>query len=183
MSPTQRSLPETTQHSKERDIHVPAGFEPATPVNEWPQTHALYRAATWIGKCNYTAGFKGLIYKIVLITFLGKVSREGFRYLARQIRLKNDGVLKKRSVSVCRQRCSGIGKWVNVYRNACGGTLCWFDNQCLLQGIHCQKNYTAEKERVSVIWFSWWWRRIFPPKRWICASNVWNDRQRRFCKR
>jgi hypothetical protein len=28
---------------------TPAGFEPAIPTNEWPQTHVLDRAATWIG--------------------------------------------------------------------------------------------------------------------------------------
>jgi len=32
----------------------PAGFELATPASERPQTHALYRAATWIGKSNYS---------------------------------------------------------------------------------------------------------------------------------
>ena len=26
-----------------------AGFEPAIPANERPQTHALHRATTWIG--------------------------------------------------------------------------------------------------------------------------------------
>jgi hypothetical protein len=26
-----------------------AGFEPAIPASEWPQTHILERAATWIG--------------------------------------------------------------------------------------------------------------------------------------
>jgi len=28
----------------------PAGFEPTIPPGEWPQTHALDRAATGIGK-------------------------------------------------------------------------------------------------------------------------------------
>jgi len=27
----------------------PAGFEPATPASEWPQSHPLERAATAIG--------------------------------------------------------------------------------------------------------------------------------------
>jgi hypothetical protein len=35
-----------TQHSQEKNIHAPAGFEPETPVIERPQTHALDRAAT-----------------------------------------------------------------------------------------------------------------------------------------
>ena len=29
------------------------GFEPAIPASEWPQTHALDRAATGIGDCDY----------------------------------------------------------------------------------------------------------------------------------
>jgi hypothetical protein len=44
-SPTQRSLPDNTQHSKETDIHAPAGFEPTIPASERPQTHALDRVA------------------------------------------------------------------------------------------------------------------------------------------
>jgi len=47
---SQRPLPENTQHSQETDIHVPsAGFEPAIPARERPQTHALGRAATGFG--------------------------------------------------------------------------------------------------------------------------------------
>ena len=42
ISPTQRSLPDNTQHSQETGIHVPAGFEPAILASEWPQTHAYY---------------------------------------------------------------------------------------------------------------------------------------------
>jgi hypothetical protein len=43
-------LPDNTQHSHEINIHAPAGFEPTIPVSEWPQIHALDRAATGIGK-------------------------------------------------------------------------------------------------------------------------------------
>jgi len=42
-------LPDNTQQSQETDIHAPSGFEPAIPESEWPQTHALERAAIGIG--------------------------------------------------------------------------------------------------------------------------------------
>jgi hypothetical protein len=42
---------QNTQHSQETDIHAPAGFEPAIPASEEPQTQALDRAATGIGLC------------------------------------------------------------------------------------------------------------------------------------
>jgi len=31
---------------------LPAGFEPAVPASERPQTHALDRVVTWIGGCD-----------------------------------------------------------------------------------------------------------------------------------
>jgi len=37
--------PDNTQHSQQTNINVPAGFEPAIPAIERPQTHALDRAA------------------------------------------------------------------------------------------------------------------------------------------
>jgi len=40
ISPTQRPLPDNTQHSLETDIRAPAGFGPAIPESERPQTHA-----------------------------------------------------------------------------------------------------------------------------------------------
>jgi hypothetical protein len=46
---TQRPLPDNTQHSKETDIHAPAGFEPAIPASEQPQTKALDGTTTGIG--------------------------------------------------------------------------------------------------------------------------------------
>ena len=80
ISPSQRLLPDKTQHSQQTDIHrtpidewsayrrdifltkhnthnrqtsmLPVGFEPAIPASEQPQTHALNRAATGIGQ-NY----------------------------------------------------------------------------------------------------------------------------------
>ena len=39
------SLPDYTQHSRQTS---PAGFEPAVPASEWPQTHASHGAVTWI---------------------------------------------------------------------------------------------------------------------------------------
>jgi hypothetical protein len=44
-----KTLPDNTRHAQEADIHAPAGFEPAIPASEWPQTHALDRAATGTG--------------------------------------------------------------------------------------------------------------------------------------
>ena len=45
---SQRPLPDNTQHSQETDIHAPAGFEPAIPASERPQTEALASAANGI---------------------------------------------------------------------------------------------------------------------------------------
>ena len=46
---TETSLHGNTQHSQETDTHAPAGFEPATPSSERPQTYALDGGATGIG--------------------------------------------------------------------------------------------------------------------------------------
>jgi len=45
-----RNLYLTTHNAQETDIHAPAGFEPAVPLGERPQTHAVDRAATGIGE-------------------------------------------------------------------------------------------------------------------------------------
>src|SRR5215468_44515 len=50
MGPSQRPLPDNTQHYQQTDIHVPAGIEPAIPARERPQTHTLDRAATKLSK-------------------------------------------------------------------------------------------------------------------------------------
>jgi len=42
MGPSQRPLPDNTKHSQQTDIHAPAGFEPAIPTSEWPQTDVLH---------------------------------------------------------------------------------------------------------------------------------------------
>jgi len=49
ISPTQRFLPDDTQHPQETDIHAPAGFEAAIPTSKRPQTHALDCKVTAIG--------------------------------------------------------------------------------------------------------------------------------------
>jgi hypothetical protein len=54
ISPTQGPLPDNTQHSKETDIDASGGIRSRTaiPASERPQTHALDRAATGMGKYN-----------------------------------------------------------------------------------------------------------------------------------
>jgi len=49
ISPTQRPLPDNTQHSQQTNIHAPVGFEPTISAGERPQTYALDRAATGTG--------------------------------------------------------------------------------------------------------------------------------------
>ena len=47
ISPSQRPLPDNTQHSQQTDIHIPPmGFEPTSSAGERQQTYALDRAAT-----------------------------------------------------------------------------------------------------------------------------------------
>ena len=45
----QEPLSDTTQHSKETDIHAPGGIWPPIPASERPQTHVLDHTATGIG--------------------------------------------------------------------------------------------------------------------------------------
>jgi len=49
ISPTQRPLPDNTQHSQQTDIHAPCGIRTHIPASELPQNYALDRAATGIG--------------------------------------------------------------------------------------------------------------------------------------
>ena len=49
IGPSQRPLPGNTQRQKRKTIMPPAGFEPAIPASERPQTHALDRLAAGIG--------------------------------------------------------------------------------------------------------------------------------------
>jgi hypothetical protein len=46
--PSQRPLPDNTQHSQERDIHASGGIRTRTPENEQSQTYALGRVAIGI---------------------------------------------------------------------------------------------------------------------------------------
>ena len=52
ISLSQRPLAENTQHSQQTETHAyaPAGFEPAIPASDRPQTHALDRADTRMGR-------------------------------------------------------------------------------------------------------------------------------------
>ena len=49
ISSSQLPLPDNTQHSQQRDIHVAVEFEPTTPASDRPQTYGIDRAATVIG--------------------------------------------------------------------------------------------------------------------------------------
>ena len=44
-------LSDNTQHSQHTNINAPAGFEPAIPASQPPQTYALDRTAAGIGFC------------------------------------------------------------------------------------------------------------------------------------
>ena len=49
-SALRRDLYLTSNNTHKRHTSItPAGFEPATPASEWPQTHALDREANVIG--------------------------------------------------------------------------------------------------------------------------------------
>jgi len=50
ISPTQRPLPDKTQHPQETETMPPAVFESTIPASERPQTHPLDRAVTGIGR-------------------------------------------------------------------------------------------------------------------------------------
>jgi hypothetical protein len=50
IGPSQRPLPDITQHLQETHIHSMVGFEPTIPASERPHTHALDRAANGTGR-------------------------------------------------------------------------------------------------------------------------------------
>jgi len=50
INPTQKPLPDNTQHSQQTDFHDPGGFRSTIPATELPQTHAIDRAATGTGR-------------------------------------------------------------------------------------------------------------------------------------
>ena len=49
ISPSQRPLPDNTQHSQQTNIYAAVGFEPTISAGERPKTYALDRAATGTG--------------------------------------------------------------------------------------------------------------------------------------
>jgi hypothetical protein len=58
ISPTQRPLPDNTQHTKETYISIPpVGFELTIPESERPQTYAIDRVATGTGRTKFGEGF------------------------------------------------------------------------------------------------------------------------------
>jgi hypothetical protein len=71
ISPLQRPLPDSTQHSQQTNIHALAGFEPTISAGERPQTYALDRAFTGAGYCVYrmvkVKGIKEFLIESVFI--------------------------------------------------------------------------------------------------------------------
>ena len=62
-APTQRHLPDNTQHSQQTDIHgPPVGFEPTISAGERPQTYAL---TFWTR--NFFFSFSTPVYKMRII--------------------------------------------------------------------------------------------------------------------
>ena len=51
ISPTQKPLPDNTQHSQETDIHAPAGFELWIPVRERPHRPPSDNHRPWEKQC------------------------------------------------------------------------------------------------------------------------------------
>ena len=68
ISPTNRPLPNNTQHSQEKDIYAPARFEPAILACERPQTHALDRVASGIS--NYASTHSKLLHSYTWTTLM-----------------------------------------------------------------------------------------------------------------
>ena len=64
--PVAETLPENTQYSRQTSM-PPAGFEPAIPARERPQTHALDHAATGIG----TLSHKTMLFRSVFCAATG----------------------------------------------------------------------------------------------------------------
>jgi len=77
-SARRRDLYPTTLNTHKRQTFIsPSGFEPAIPASEWPQTHALDRAATGVSTLKYrTIKFCGSCHKTSLHTQATFVARE-----------------------------------------------------------------------------------------------------------
>jgi hypothetical protein len=73
IGPSQRPLPDNTQHSQQTDIYTPTGFEPAIPASERPQNYALDHVTTGIDR-----SFKRLslllycVYVILYMSLFGE---------------------------------------------------------------------------------------------------------------
>jgi len=50
IGPSQKILPDNTQHWKETYIHASGRIQTSNPASERPQNHVLDRAVFWIGK-------------------------------------------------------------------------------------------------------------------------------------
>ena len=82
ISPSQRPLPDNTQHSQLTSMPS-MGFEPTISAGEWPQTHSLDRAATWIDsqlitKAKWPPKCPILNNAVVLHLFSSRVDDIGF---------------------------------------------------------------------------------------------------------
>ena len=65
-SPVPNNTHNTHKRERERDIHVPAGVEPAILAKR-QQAHGLDSAATWIGDCilgSYVYGCLIMMFKV-----------------------------------------------------------------------------------------------------------------------
>jgi hypothetical protein len=67
--PELKDLYLTTHDTHKIDIHAPAGFEPAIPANERPQTHALDRAATRNERHMYAAYYTATLIEVLITSY------------------------------------------------------------------------------------------------------------------
>jgi hypothetical protein len=76
------TAPSTTQPTQERDIHAPAGFEPAIAASKRPLTNALDLTTTGIGRSIY-------IYKYIIesqwLEVNGRLPRNTAKLESRQL--------------------------------------------------------------------------------------------------
>jgi hypothetical protein len=69
ISPSQDLYLTALKKSVEKTPMTQAGFEPAIPSSEPPQTQMLHRAATGITKIHIKKNFKGRIYDVIEVIF------------------------------------------------------------------------------------------------------------------
>ena len=84
-SPTQVPLPDNTQHSQERDIHVPGEIRICSPSNWRPQTQDIHREST------------GIIIAINIIIIIGyrKIRQHDINELQKTDTLGTETLLQK----------------------------------------------------------------------------------------